>query len=259
MVAHMQNLAQKASRLVGSVLFPDTCLACRMHVAARGTLCPHCWNRLHFIAEPVCEITGAPFQHDFGDRMISAEALADPPPYRRARAAVLHDGIARQLVQRLKYGDQTELAPWMANWMVRAGRTLVDESDVVVPVPLHARRYLARRYNQAAELARTIAAASGIAFEPGALERVKATRQQVGLTATERRANLRGAFRVPSEAEIAVAGRNVLIVDDVFTTGATISAATKALLRAGAAHVDILTFSRVVPHFSGWAHGNGAT
>jgi predicted amidophosphoribosyltransferase len=82
-VAHMQNLAQKASRLVASVLFPDTCLACRMHVAARGTLCPDCWNRLHFIAEPVCAVTGTPFQHEFGDNMVSADAL----PIRRPIAA----------------------------------------------------------------------------------------------------------------------------------------------------------------------------
>lgn len=250
----MQNLTQKASRIVASVLFPDTCLACHMHVAARGTLCPDCWDRLHFIAEPVCAVTGTPFQHEFGDNMISAEALADPPPWRRARAAVLHDDIARQLVQRLKYGDQTELAPWMAQWMLRAGRTLVPECDVVVPVPLHARRYLARRYNQSAELARAIAAKAGLAFEPAALTRIKATRQQVGLTATQRQANVRGAFRVDAGSEIAGSGRSVLLVDDVFTTGATISAATKVLLRAGAANVDVLTFSRVVPHFSGTTH-----
>ena len=255
----MQNLTQKASRLVASVLFPDTCLACRMHVAARGTLCPDCWGRLHFIAEPVCAVSGTPFQHEFGDNMISAEALADPPPWRRARAAVLHDGIARQLVQRLKYGDQTELAPWMAQWMLRAGRALVRECDVVVPVPLHARRYLARRYNQSAELARAIAAESGLAFEPAALARIKATRRQVGLTAAQRQANVRGAFRVPAESEIAVAGRSVLLVDDVYTTGATISAAAKVLLRAGAANVDVLTFSRVVPHFSGMPHRAATT
>lgn len=250
----MQNLAQKASRLVASVLFPDTCLACRTHVAARGTLCPDCWGRLHFIAEPVCAVSGTPFQHEFGDNMVSAEALADPPPWRRARAAVLHDGIARQLVQRLKYGDQTELAPWMAKWMLRAGHPLVAESDIVVPIPLHPRRYLARRYNQSAELARAIAAESGLAFEPAALARIKATRQQVGLTAIQRQANVRGAFRVGNEAEIRVASRSVLLVDDVYTTGATISAATRALLRAGATQVDVLTFSRVVPHFSGATH-----
>jgi len=255
----MQNLAQKASRLVASVLFPDTCLACRMHVAARGTLCPDCWGRLHFIAEPICAVTGTPFQHEFGDNMVSAEALADPPPYRRARAAVLHDGIARQLVQRLKYGDQAELAPWMAQWMLRAGRDLVGDCDIVVPVPLHPRRYLARRYNQSAELARAIAAESGLAFEPEALARIKPTRQQVGLTATQRRANVRGAFRVRPEREIAVSGRSILLVDDVYTTGATISAAAKVLLRAGAADVDVLTFSRVIPHFSGALHRAATT
>lgn len=244
-------MTRLASRAVASVLFPDTCLACRMHVAKRGTLCPDCWSGLHFIAEPICDITGTPFQHEFGERMVSAEALADPPPYHRARAAVLHSGIARQLVQRLKYGDQTELAPWMADWMLRAGAELVRESDVVVPVPLHAVRFLARRYNQSAELARAIADRTGLAFEPGALRRIKPTRRQVGLTANERRVNVRGAFRVPPECEIAVAGRTVLLVDDVYTTGATIAAATKALLRAKASRVEVLTFSRVVPHFVG--------
>lgn len=246
----MPHMTQIAGRAIASVLFPDTCLACRVHVAERGTLCPDCWSKLHFIAEPVCDVTGAPFQHEFGERMVSAEALADPPPYVRARAAVLHSGIARQLVQRLKYGDQTELAPWMANWMLRAGAELVRGSDVVVPVPLHAMRFLSRRYNQSAELARAVANRSGLPFEPGALRRIKPTRRQVGLSANERRVNVRGAFRVPPEGEIAVAGRTVLLVDDVYTTGATITAATKALMRAGASGVNVLTFSRVVAHFA---------
>jgi len=250
----MPQLMHMASRAVASVLFPDTCLACRTHVAERGTLCPDCWSQLHFIAEPVCDVTGTPFQHEFGERMVSAEALADPPPYRRARAAVIHSGIARQLVQRLKYGDQTELAPWMARWMLRAGSNLVAESDVIVAVPLHKRRFLARRYNQSAELGRAIAHETGLAFEPGALRRVKPTRQQVGLSANERKLNVRGAFSVPPEREIAVAGRTVLLVDDVYTTGATIIAATRALKRAGAAEVNVLTFSRVVAHFSGPLH-----
>lgn len=246
----MRQMTRIAGRTIASVLFPDTCLACRLHVAERGTLCPDCWSRLHFIAEPICDVTGAPFQHEFGERMVSAEALADPPPWRHARAAVLHDGIARQLVQRLKYGDRTELAPWMANWMMRAGASIVKDCDVIVPVPLHSRRFLARRYNQSAELARAIAERTGLSFEPGALRRTRATRQQVGLSANERHLNVRGAFRVPDEAAIAVAGRTVLLVDDVFTTGSTVSAATRALKRAGASEVEVLTFSRVAPHFS---------
>lgn len=246
----MQTLTKNASRIVASILFPDTCLACRRHVAERGTLCPDCWTGLHFIADPICDVTGAPFQHDFGAGAVSAEALADPPEYRKARAAVIHDGIARKLAQRLKYADGTELAPWMARWMTRAGRELTTACAVVVPVPLHPRRYLARRYNQSAELGRAISHETGLFFAPGALTRVKPTRRQVGLSASERQTNVRGAFAVPPEAEIQVAGRPVLLVDDVFTTGATVRAASKALLKAGAVHVDVLTFSRVIAHFA---------
>jgi ComF family protein len=247
----MQTLTQKATRYLAAALFPDTCLGCRMPVAARGTLCPECWPQVHFIAEPVCPVTGIPFQHEFGDGMVSAEAIANPPPYRKARAAAIHNGIARQLVQRLKYADHTELAPWMAAWMMRAGGGLCADNDVLVPVPLHRWRYFTRRYNQTAELGRAIAGKAGMPFAPDALERVKPTRRQVGLSANERKLNVRGAFRVPEACEIAVAGRRVLLVDDVFTTGATVEAATLALARAGAGSVDVLTFSRVVPHFSG--------
>ncbi|WP_421856924.1 ComF family protein [Oricola sp.] len=246
----MQTLPQKASQLLASVLFPDTCLACRTHVAARGTLCPDCWGEVHFIDAPFCAVTGLPFQHEFGEAMISAEALANPPPYRRARAAVVHAGVARQLVHRLKYADHAELAPWMASWMVRAAGPLCTETDIVVPVPLHRRRFLLRRYNQAAELARAVARQSVLPFAPEALRRVKATQRQVGLSARERHANVRGAFAVPAAFEIEVAGRSVLLIDDVYTTGATIVAAARALMKAGAAHVDVLTFSRVVPHFT---------
>ncbi|TCD13899.1 ComF family protein [Oricola cellulosilytica] len=249
MASHMQTLTQKASRLIALALFPDTCLGCRRHVSERGVLCAECWNGMHFVAEPLCAITGEPFQHDFGGNMVSAAAIANPPAYRRARAAVLHTGVARQLAQRLKYGDQGELAPWMARWMVRAAGAMMSESDVVVPVPLHWRRYLLRRYNQSAELGRAVAQQAGLDFAPEALLRVKPTRRQVGLSAAERRRNVRGAFRVPPEKEIAVRGRRVLVVDDVLTTGSTIDAAAKALLRAGASSIDILAFSRVVPHF----------
>ena len=113
-------------------------------------------------------------------------------------------------------------APWMARWMVRAGAELVADADVVVPVPLHWRRFFCRRFNQSAELARAVAALSGKPFEPMAIRRVKVTRQQVGLGLGERQDNVRAAFRVPPEHDIAVRGRRVLVVDDVYTTGATV-------------------------------------
>jgi ComF family protein len=229
------------------LLFPPACAGCRRQVSQPGTLCGACWPKLKLLERPWCEVMGTPFSHDMGDGFLSADAIANPPPFRRARAAVSYSGVARQMVQGLKYSDRTDLAPWMARWMLRAGSELLPDTDVVVPVPLHWRRFFSRRFNQSAELARAVAALSGKAFEPSAVQRVKVTRQQVGLGQREREDNVRGAFRVPVEAEIRVSGRNVLLVDDVYTTGATVSAVTKALKKAGAGQVDVLTFARVIP------------
>lgn len=190
---------------------------------------------------------GTPFIHDMGEGFLSAEAIADPPPFERARAAVAYSGAARQMVQGLKYQDRTDLAPWMARWMARAGAELLDEADVIVPVPLHWRRFFRRQFNQSAELARALSRSSGVPFRPAAIRRTRLTRQQVGLERQEREGNVRGAFRVPVEQEIEIAGRRVLLVDDVYTTGATACAVTKALKKGGAAAVDVLVFARVLP------------
>ena len=151
------------------------------------------------------------------------------------------------MVQSLKYQDRTDLAPWMAIWMARAGGELLSDAAVIVPVPLHPMRYLSRRFNQSAELSRALSRHSGVAFDPAILLRPKKTKQQVGLGANERQDNVRGAFAVAEIQKIKVAGKAVLLVDDVYTTGATVKAAAKTLLKAGAAHVDVMTFARVVP------------
>jgi ComF family protein len=251
----IKGLALTAGRAAARILFPPACPGCRRQVATPGTLCGACWPQLRFLERPWCAVMGTPFAHDMGDAFLSAAAIADPPPFARARAAVAYGGIAREMVQGLKYNDRTDLAPWMARWMVRAGAELVADAGVVVPVPLHRRRFLRRRFNQSAELARTVARLSGLPYEPEALRRMKVTRQQVGLGAKAREDNVRGAFRVPPEAEITVRGRRVLLVDDVYTTGATVVAATRALRRGGATAVDVLTFARVLP---GDFHAAGA-
>lgn len=228
------------------LLFPPTCLGCRVHVAEPGTLCAECWPKLRLIERPWCEVMGTPLAHDMGDGFLSGEAIASPPPFARARAAVHHDGVARQMVHGLKFRDRTDLAPWMARWMMRAGAELIADADLVVPVPLHYGRFLSRKFNQSAELARAIGRLGGLAFEPDALKRRRRTRQQVGLKRPDREANVRGAFEVPDAHRPKIAGRRVLLVDDVYTTGATVSAATRALKRAGAAEVDVLAFARVL-------------
>lgn len=188
---------------------------------------------------------GTPFSIDMGKNFLSAEAIADPPPFERLRAVMLYDDLARRLVSSIKYADRTDLVPSIASWMVVAGRELIQDATIIVPVPLHTSRLQYRRFNQAAELARTIGKLQNLSYKPELLNRHRATRQQVGLTEAERTRNVQSAFRVPLEKKIELKGSRVLLVDDVYTTGATAKAATRALKRAGVASVDVLVFAKV--------------
>ncbi len=247
-VGRFARLAEAVRTTFGlalGVALPQLCAACREPVGGEG-LCAVCWSKLSFIAPPYCERLGIPFPFDPGPGVLSMEAIADPPAYTRARAAVRFDEVARVLVHALKYGDRLDLAPTMGRWMANAGRELLKEADALLPVPLHWRRQWARRFNQSALLAEIVSKASGVRVAHGALKRVKSTAQQVGLARSERALNVQGAFRVPEEMKIEVAGRRLVLVDDVLTSGATTDACTRALLRAGAANVDVLVFARVV-------------
>jgi ComF family protein len=223
---------------------PTLCPACRLPVEGRG-LCPACWSKLSFITRPYCERLGIPFVYDPGPGILSMEAIADPPAYNRARAAVRFDEVARALVHSLKYADRLDLAPMMGRWISHAGREILADADALVPVPLHWRRLWARRFNQSAMLAAAISAESGRPVAASALKRIKPTAQQVGLSRSERASNVQGAFRVPETGRPAVTGRRLVLVDDVLTSGATVDGCARALLRAGAANVDVLVFARV--------------
>ena len=175
------------------------------------------------------------------------EAIADPPAYQRARAAVRYDDVARTLVHALKYGDRLDLAPTMGRWMARAGQRAAREADALVPVPLHWRRLWARRFNQSALLAEMIAGTAGgvpVRYQRSSASRRRRSRS--GSRSRPRAQNVQGAFRVPPDGKAEVAGRRLILVDDVLTSGATLDACARALLRAGAAQVDVLVFARVV-------------
>ncbi len=243
-LARLAHIGRGALGLLFDTALPPLCAACRQPVGGGAGLCAACWSKVSFIAPPYCERLGIPFAYDPGPGILSMEAIADPPAYDRARAAVRFDDVARDLVHALKYGDRLDLANTMGRWMARAGRELLAEADALVPVPLHWRRLWARRFNQAAALAEAISGASGVPV-CHAVKRVRATPQQVGLTRAERAANVQGAFRVPSGGAPA-RGRRLVLVDDVLTSGATIDTCARALLRAGAKSVDVLVFARVV-------------
>lgn len=238
----------RAAHVALDIALPTLCVACRAPVAGAG-VCAQCWAKLSFIAPPYCERLGIPFVYDPGPGLLSMEAVAHPPSYRRARAAVRYDDVARTLVHALKYQDRIDLAPTMGQWMARAGHELVARADVIVPVPLHWRRGWSRRYNQSGHLAKAIAERGGLPLEPWLLKRTRRTAQQIGLSKTERAANVQGAFAVPAECKPHVRGRRILLVDDVLTSGSTVDACARALLRARAAEVDVLVFARVVEPF----------
>jgi ComF family protein len=230
-------------RRASDFLFPPTCPGCGRVMAEHGALCQACWRDVSFIECPYCEVLGTPFEHDLGAGFLSAEAIANPPVFDHLRAVCLFDGAARNLVHGLKYRDRTELAPMMARWMARAGAEGIDDCDVILPVPLHRWRLFSRRFNQAADLARALAVETGKPMLPNALRRRRRTAQQVGLGKAAREANMKGAFEVTGEGKAALLGKRVLLIDDVYTTGATVSAATRALKRAGVTKVDVLTFA----------------
>ncbi len=246
--AALAGFARRGAAALVDLVFPPACLACRKATETTGALCPACWSAVRFIERPFCDRLGTPFAVDLGaEGLLSPEAIADPPVYARARAvAHFDDGPARTLVHRLKYGDRLELARTMGGWMARAGDELLGQTDLIVPVPLHRGRLVRRRFNQAALLGGRISALSGVPLDVDALTRVKPTPPQVGLTRTQRAANVQGAFRVLPEARGAVEGKAVTLVDDVMTSGATINAAARALLRGRARRVDVLVFARVV-------------
>lgn len=229
-----------------ALIYPPVCVACRAATGDAQALCAHCWGEIGFIERPYCERLGTPFAVDLGRGLLSPAAIADPPVFARARAVCRFDGVGRELVHRLKYGDRAELAVTLGRMMVQAGHELIAEADLILPVPLHRTRLWSRRFNQAALLAQVVARLTGLPHAPAALARRKRTRQQVGLTRAQRADNLQGAFRVPDGARPQIEGRRILLIDDVLTTGATVNAAARALLRAGARQVEVLTFARVV-------------
>ncbi|SMF33655.1 comF family protein [Tistlia consotensis] len=245
-----RRLSYRLWRTALDALLPPRCLACGRTVGEPGRVCAACWSGLRFLGTPCCRQCGYPFEFeqapDLAGEALCAACRRSPPAFDRARAALAYDAASKPLILRFKHADRTDAAPAFAAWMRQAGAELLREADLVVPVPLHRRRLFLRRYNQAGLLAQRLARLGGKPYAPLLLVRRRATPSQGRLSRRRRRLNVAGAFAVPAEQRLALKGKRVLLVDDVLTTGATLSACARTLKRAGAASVDALVLARVV-------------
>lgn len=239
------DVAGRAVAWTGNLVVPPVCIACRAALSEHHALCADCWRDVAFIRAPLCERMGLPLPFDTGGPSLSALALAEPPDYDRARAATHFSGTARRLVHGFKYSDRQELRVLLGAWLLAAGQELLGDAHVIMPVPMSRRRLFWRTFNQAAILAHEVGRRSGLKVSVSTLRRRRATQPQVGLTRAQRRDNMEGAFGIARHKWGRVEGQNVLLIDDVITTGATVNACARMLRRAGAARVDVLAVAMV--------------
>ena len=229
-----------------AAIYPPQCITCHALVATDFGLCPECWRDTPFIAGLVCYSCGCPVAgDDTGVAVLCDDCLVTPRPWMQGRAALLYRDNARRIVLALKHGDRMDLARSAAVWMRQAAAPLIRADSVVAPVPLHWWRLLRRKYNQSALLSAALARGEGLTHCPDLLSRHRNTGSQEGRSREDRFANLKDAFRVHPRHMALIAGKSVLIVDDVMTSGATFAAAATACLVAGAARVDVLSLARV--------------
>ena len=229
------------SRL-SDLIWPPRSLLSDAIVDRPGVIEPELWGELKFLADPLCSRCGFPLPDDVGPNAICGACSGRKPDYDTARAALVYDDHARRLILDLKRGGRRDGLPVFARWMAGAAGENLATADYVVPAPMHWTRLASRSFNQAAWLAQALARAGGKSWKPGALMRVKRRKSQEGLSASERRRNVGGAIKAWGRFE----GKTIVVVDDVFTTGATLEACARALRKAGAAQVHAVTLARVV-------------
>lgn len=242
-----QSNAHRLSALVNWTrdLFPGRSLLSNDPLAFGGAFRADEFGALSFVTPPNCDQCARPLEVIEPHGSICGACSADPPAFARTRSALIYSDETAKLVLSLKrQGHRSGLSVY-GQWMAAAGRDIIAEADALIPVPLHYRRLIVRGFNQAGWLATAVSNVTPIPVWHDGLKRHKSAPSQGRLTPKQRLENVRSAFSVPPKKSTRIKGARVVLVDDVYTTGATLNACAKALVKAGAAHVDTLTLARV--------------
>ena len=238
--------AASAIQTVFETVFPPQCISCQTMVAKTGGLCGPCWRDTHFISGLSCSKCGAPLPGEESDRdEWCDDCLTTARPWDQGRAALVYKGSGRRMVLGLKHADRSEVCGPAAQWMAARIEPILAQNALIAPIPLHWLRYYKRRYNQSALLAHEIAKATRTTYAPDLLVRKKATRSLDGLTKDQRFQVLNDAITVAPKRSQQVEGANIVLVDDVMTSGATFATASEACFAAGAASVCVVALARV--------------
>lgn len=246
MIGSLARPAVQFGRRLFDLVLPPRCKKCGALVVEDDGLCADCWASVTFLGPPWCAGCGLPFEYEVGAGSLCGACMAVPPLFDIARSALAYDDASREMVLRFKHGGDETLSRLFARWMVLAGGDLLLEPAIIVPVPLHPWRRIRRRFNQSALLAEDLARLTGLPADPLSLVRVKRTPSQGGLGKKARALNVRGAFAVRPDRRERIAGRRILLIDDVWTSGATAEACIRACRKAGAGPVSFLTLARVL-------------
>ncbi|MES2677930.1 MAG: ComF family protein [Pseudomonadota bacterium] len=226
-----------------SIIFPKSCLICNKIISG-GSFCVEDWNKLHFLQNPACNICFWPFEFKVDDEMICGKCLQKRPEYFKALAVLNYDETSRTLITKFKYFDQTNLAKYFSELMFKQAEEILPDIDFIAPIPLHKFRIIKRKYNQSALLAKNIAALSNKKVLLDLLIRTKNNKPQALLSQKARKKNVAGIFKVKEKYYEEILGKNILLIDDVITTGATIESCCKVLKKAGAKKIYVLTLAK---------------
>ncbi|WP_419905918.1 ComF family protein [Kiloniella sp.] len=227
-------------------VLPPVCGGCGEPVIDNAGICGTCWADLTFISAPCCSCCGYPFELSAGDEALCGECLRVPKSFDRCRSAISYDDHSRDMIIGYKHADRTHLGQLFSTWLALVGKEIIQETDFIVPVPLHPKRLFLRRYNQSALLAQRIAKEYGRKYLPDLLIRVKNTSSQGHLSKTGRWENVRSAFQINPKYNEIIVGEKITLIDDVYTTGATLEACSRTLQKVNVARVDALVVARVL-------------